>query len=131
MQWEGKAGDAFFRKDGLNDHLHVVLFEPKQYPQQGYGKRLCLVRVNITTIHPEAYFDPTCVVKSGEHPFIKHDSYVLYQKMEIDDWQHICNCVNSGTYRAATPVSADLLIRMQNGIANSGDTPRKFKKQLF
>lgn len=131
MQWEGKAGDAFFKADGFTDHLHVVLFEPNNYPQQGFGKKLCLVRVNFTTIYSGAYFDPTCIVKSGEHPFITHDSYVLYEKLEIEDWQHICKCVNNGPYRVADPVSSSLLQRMQDGVKISGDLPRKYKKQNF
>lgn len=130
MNWEGKVGDAFFRPDGLKDHLNVVLFEPSKYTQLGYGNKICIVRVNITTLYVDKYYDSACIVKKGEHPFVQHDSYVLYRKLEIEDFEHVIKCVNDGPWRPADPVSAELLLRMQRGVNISGDTPRKYKVHL-
>ena len=130
MDWEGKVGDAFFRPDGLKDHLNVVLFDPNLFPDLGFGNRLCIVKVNITTLHEGKYFDGTCIVREGEHPFIIHDSYVYYQKLEIEDFEHVRRCVNHGPWRPADPVSKELLLRMQQGVKDSRDTPRKYKKYL-
>lgn len=130
MVWEGKVGDAFFRPDGLKDHLNIVLFDPNQFPDLGYGNRLCIVKVNITTLHKDKYFDPACIVSKGEHPFVTHDSFVLYQKLEIEDFAHVHKCVNEGPWRPADPISAELLLRMQQGVKTSSDTPRKYKKYL-
>ncbi|MCG2572352.1 hypothetical protein LVY74_02115 [Acinetobacter sp. ME22] len=131
MAWEGKVGDAFFRPDGLKDHLNVVLFDPNHFPDLGFGNHLCIVKVNITTIYEGKYFDPTCIVRKGEHPFIDHDSFVYYQKLEIEHFSHIHTCVNNGIWRPADPISGELLLRMQNGVKNSGDTPKKYKKYII
>lgn len=128
MNWEGKVGDAFFRPDGLYDHLNVVLYEPAHYPAEGYGKHLCIVRVNFTSIKEGIYYDNACIIHSGDHPFIKHDSYVFYEKMEIEFHSHIVTCVNNGTYRPAEPVTTEVLKKMQDGAKVSDDLPRKFKK---
>lgn len=131
MNWEGKVGDAFFRPDGLKDHLNVILYEPAHYPNEGFGKHVCIVKVNLTSIKKGQYYDDACIVSKGEHPFIVHDSYVLYEKMEIELFNHIITCVNNGPWRPAPPVSANLLQRMQDGAKNSDDAPRKFKKIII
>ncbi|ENU44678.1 hypothetical protein F985_00551 [Acinetobacter seifertii] len=129
-EWKAEAGDAFFCQAGPKEHLFVVLFDPDTYPNEGYGKRLCIVSVNFTSVTIEKKIDPACIIEAGEHPFIQHQSFVLYERIQIMDHQHVCNCVNTGVYRPATKVSVELLDRIICGIQDSSFTPRKFKKLL-
>lgn len=127
-KWNGVAGDAFFRPSGLKEHLFIVLYNPDHFPNEGFGKRLCIATVNLTSVKQEMYFDPACIVEPGEHSFIVQQSYVLYGKLELEDHAHAVNCVNNGTWRVADRVSDDLLNRIRNGIQISTATPRKYKK---
>lgn len=127
-QWKAEAGDAFFCLAGPNEHLFVVLFDPTTYPSEGYGKRLCIVSVNFTSVTNEKKIDDACIIQAGEHSFITHESYVFYEKIQILDHQHVCKCVNDGIYRMAEKFTPVLLNRIVNGIQQSTFTPRKFKK---
>lgn len=129
-EWKAEAGDAFFCQAGPKEHLFVVLFDPDTFPSEGYGKRLCIVSVNFTSVTTEKKIDPACIIEAGEHPFIQHQSFVLYERIQIMDHQHVCHCVNTGVYRPATKVSVELLDRIICGIQDSSFTPRKFKKLL-
>ncbi|MDQ9887248.1 MULTISPECIES: hypothetical protein [Acinetobacter] len=129
-EWKAEAGDAFFCQAGPKEHLFVVLFDPDTYPSEGYGKRLCIVSVNFTSVTTEKKIDPACIIEAGEHPFIQHQSFVLYERIQVMDHQHVCHCVNTGVYRPATKVSVELLDRIICGIQDSSFTPRKFKKLL-
>lgn len=127
MIWQGQAGDTFFMQSGSSEHLFVVLANPNTYPDEGYGQRLCLVSVNFTSIRNGQHIDSACIITEGEHPFIRHDSYVLYERMQFIDYERTCEAVNSGVYRASTPISAELLQRIIDGIQQSGAVKRKFK----
>lgn len=129
-EWKAEAGDAFFCQAGPKEHLFVVLFDPDTFPSEGYGKKLCIVSVNFTSVTTEKRIDPACIIEAGEHPFIQHQSYVLYERIQIMDHQHVCKCVNTGVYRRADKVSVELLDRIICGIQDSSFTPRKFKKLL-
>ena len=60
----------------------------------------------------------------------KAKSVVSTRATEIEDFEHVRRCVNHGPWRPADPVSKELLLRMQQGVKDSGDTPRKYKKYL-
>ena len=125
--WEAKAGDCYFSQVGNKEHLFIVLFEPDFYPNEGYGKRACIVSVNITSVSQYKAIDEACIIEVGEHEFIKHTSYIYYEKIQFVDYEHVKQCVNSGVYRKATPVSATLLDKIIAGIFTSSFIPRKFK----
>ncbi len=127
-EWKAEAGDAFFCQAGPKEHLFVVLFDPNTYPSEGFGKRLCIVSVNFTSVTAEKRIDSACIIEAGEHPFIQHQSYVFYEKIQIIDHEHVCTCVRTGVYRPAQKVSVELLERIVTGIQASSFTPRKFKK---
>ncbi|MDM1249484.1 hypothetical protein HX005_19195 [Acinetobacter sp. R933-2] len=127
-EWKAEAGDAFFCQAGPKEHLFVVLFDPDTYSSEGYGKRLCIVSVNFTSVTSEKKIDPACIIEVGEHSFIQHQSYVLYERIQIMDHEHVCKCVNTGVYRPAAKVSISLLNRIISGIQESSATPRKYKK---
>ncbi len=126
--WKGNAGDAFFCLSGNKEHLFVVLFDPATYPDEGYGQRLCLVSVNFSSIKDGQLFDTACIVEPGEHPFIRQRSYIVYQRIQFVDYSRTLQCIEQNIYRAAEPVSPELLKRIRQGIALSSFIPRKFQK---
>ncbi|MBC3885650.1 hypothetical protein [Undibacterium griseum] len=69
--------DAFLIPSGPNltedqFHLFVVLTDP--------GKSNEVLMVNATTCYPNIPDDPSCYLEAGDHNFIQHRSYVLYEK---------------------------------------------------
>ena len=65
---------------GSCQHLHIICNDPVFYPALA---KECFLAVNISSIDPIIQYDTTCILKDGDHPFIKHDSYVYYRKADI------------------------------------------------
>ena len=86
--------------------------------------------MNFTSVNSEKKRDDACIIEAGEHPFITHQSYVVYERIQIMDYVHVCQCVNKGVYRQAEKVSIQLLEKIVSGIQESSFTPRKFKRLL-
>ncbi|PLR40483.1 hypothetical protein CYR32_01700 [Chimaeribacter coloradensis] len=60
---------------GGTNHLHIICNDPAYDAVNGCE---CVLVVNITTVYPNAPHDPACILHAGDHPFVKHDSYVYY-----------------------------------------------------
>lgn len=61
--------DTFTIPD-INDHLHVVISDPGEYPDQ-------VICFNLTTWKGD-HCDPACIIDCNEHKWVKHKSYVYY-----------------------------------------------------
>ncbi|MEQ8305027.1 MAG: hypothetical protein RIA09_00575 [Hoeflea sp.] len=83
---------------------------------------LCLT-IMITSIKDGKYFDPACVLDVGDHPFVKHQSYLLYRMAETTRAAHISNMVGKKYYIPKDDFPADVFGRISAGIRNSEDTP--------
>jgi hypothetical protein len=99
-------------------HLWILITEPIE--ETGLA-----VIVNITSLRPHS--DKTTIIVSGEHPYITHDSVVLYADAKITDVRLIENGIAQGhdTIRLCAPCEAKLLNRIQEGIGNSPFTSEK------
>ncbi|MGX9277386.1 hypothetical protein ACWXWL_06535 [Pantoea ananatis] len=65
---------------GKGDHLHVICNDPVFYPVQGFD---CVLAVNISSVKAGIPFDSTCRLYVGDHPFVKKESYVVYDRAVI------------------------------------------------
>lgn len=81
----------------------------------------CLV-IMLTTVHRGRYFDQTCIVNAGEHPFVQHESYLLYRKAETPRAQHVRNMLSKGYFRPKDDFSTALFDRIALGIYDSDET---------
>jgi len=66
------AGDTFRRQYG--SHLWVVVSDPAKDAEQ-------VLIVNMTTVR--RFHDPACVLNVGDHPFVKHPTYMNYRESRI------------------------------------------------
>ncbi|MFA6279955.1 MAG: hypothetical protein WC612_04080 [Bdellovibrionales bacterium] len=107
---------------GNKNHLHVIMTD-----SCAEHKHLL---VNVSTIYPETYYDNACVIEIGEHPFIKHPSYVVYRQARIDRTEHLIKCVNGWVFRPSQPVSDALLERIFEGFFLSPHVSRLIKNYL-
>ena len=111
-----KHGDTFYlRNDHDIEHLYIVLSDPDQLSEQifivmvstrGDGKEEC------------------CTLQVGDHPFIRHDSVVVYRippamlvsQSQLDQWK------TQGRMRQKKiqeSITASVLERMCKGYARS------------
>ena len=105
---------------GNKNHLYVIVTDVCSE-----GKHLL---VNVSTIYPGTYYDNTCVIDDGEHPFIKHPSYVVYRQARIDKSEQIIKYVNCRYFSPHLPISDELLIRISAGFLTSAHVPRFVRK---
>ena len=126
-----KAGDAFLIKKGLKDtgHLFVVLSDPEKLPDSIFPDRVFLAM--LTT--KEKWKEDSCVLKPGDHPFLKHDTVAafdtppslfitLQQLQTLKDQKWL---IDKGE------VSMDVLRRLREGYANSDYRKDKIYQFLF
>jgi hypothetical protein len=120
VSFNPQKGSGVFRPSGESEHLFVLMTNVNERNQH-----YC---VNITSV-PEAgqYYDQTCVLDRGLHPFIAHPSYVYYAMATTIHRLHLLNMLGRGYYREAASFEEGLLQRISAGVSESRDTPRWFK----
>lgn len=124
--WQATAGATLLMPSGADgDHLYIVLNEPKPFPE--YGSHPCVVLVNVSTIRQGVRHDQTCVLNAGCHPFVKHDSYIVYRSARIERASHVQRLVHQGLFRPHTPFEEGLLALVKVGLRSSPFTTREFK----
>jgi hypothetical protein len=75
--------------------------------------------INITSVHPGMKHDETTIIEAGEHPFIKHQSYVEYRRAEIFQAAWLTKMVAGKVYTAHSDASEELLQAIVDGIEDS------------
>ena len=109
-------------------HLFAVAVGPEKF--DGHGTKPHVIMVSVTSVKPDFPHDPACVIRAGEHPFIKRDSYVYYREPRIESVAHVQNMVDSASWMSQAPCSAELLERIRAGLLNSTRVPRHIKALL-
>lgn len=124
--WQGVAGGTLLVPSGAANHLFVIVIKSSDF--DGYGADQC-ISVNVTSIRAGVYYDDACVLKAECHPFITHDSYVLYSHARIDSEKHLKNQVGSGRMIPKEPIDNELLVVIIEGLKRSLHT-KKYLKEL-
>lgn len=62
-------------------HLHIVLNDP--FPDSTQAEKVLVV--SVTSIPLSNKYDASCTLFPGEHPFIVHNSYIAYHRLELVD----------------------------------------------
>ena len=119
MAYTPVKGHTLLIPSGPNDHLFVIL--------TGISTTLTHLLVNLTSIHANVPHDPTCGLMVGDHPFIRHPSYIAYEFARIEMASDLSNRVDAGKLTLSDPVSDALLNRIRGGIAVSQKCPKKFQ----
>lgn len=71
--------------------------------------------------------DPTCILYAGDHPFVKHDSYVVYQKARLEDADKVLRGVKNGQLVPQDPMDGAVFARVCKGLEESRLTPTKLR----
>jgi len=102
-------------------HLFVICTEPCEKGHQ------VLVPITNWTNH---LCDGTCILKPGVHAFVHKESYILYRKATIYEYDVLCKGVEEGLLIPKDPCDEEPFLRVKNGLCLSPHTPRKIKIYL-
>ncbi|MCA6085012.1 hypothetical protein [Candidatus Endomicrobiellum agilis] len=87
-----------------------------------------VLAVNMTTLRSLVRADKACILNIGDHPKIKHQSFIFYQKAIEVSAPEIMIRVSSKEYNMAERLSDETLKKIQEGAKKSEFLPEKFKK---
>lgn len=102
-------------------HLFILLTDPHD---DEVGNN-CVLMVSLSTVKPGVPHDPTCILYAGDHPFVKHDSYVVYQKARLEDAGKVLRGVKNGQLVPQDPMDGAVFARICKGLEESRLTPTK------
>jgi hypothetical protein len=122
LSYYPKKTSTVLMPSGNSNHLFVIMTEPCQNNM--------IFMLSISTIYPNRYHDNTCTFCGGEHEFIKHPSYVDYNKASSRPISLIVNCVRKGEFIPKADIDQAHFDRMCEGILLSPRSPR-WAKQHF
>jgi len=94
------AGDTFF----FSDHLWMVISEPTEDEEN-------ILVVNFNTWKP--WGDPACVLNAGEHPFIRHRTYVNYRDALVMSRDELAMLLRLNQAAPRAPLSEPLLKKIR------------------
>lgn len=86
--------------------------------------------VNMTSVRP-SFHDAACVINSGEHPFVKHATYMNYRDSKIVANSDLDQRLSAGQIILEDKVSDGLLQRIREGAAQSEFIPLQNKQLLI
>ena len=103
-------------------HLFVVLTNP--FDDMGDGIQKVLL-VSFSSIRDYYTHDPACVLNPGDHPFVKHESFVVYKRAIIVEANKLIEGVRKNVFSSHTPMSESVLSKIRQGLESSEHiTPR-------
>ena len=79
--------------------------------------------VNVAT--PKIGCDETCRLNVGEHPFLKWNSVIDYAYARITPISNLEYCLKTNTIKKDSPVSGQLLKKIQDGALASPSIPKR------
>ena len=97
-------------------HLFILLTDPVQV--LNYDARHSLL-VGVTTIYPNMPHDPACELHAGDHPFIRHKSYIYYAQARIEASQKLVDGVKRSLLVPQGMLAGDIFARVCHGLTVS------------
>lgn len=100
-------------------HLFICLTDPA-------GAEQDVLLVSISSVIPGQPFDATCRLYVGDHPFIRHDSFVSYRSLRIETAQRLGIGVANGVLIPREPLDPGIFARVCAGVEQSRFVAPKF-----
>lgn len=102
-------------------HLFILLTDPADV---GVGAK-SLLMVSLSSIKQGLPYDASCVLYPGDHPFVKRESFVVYQKARIEEVDKVLRGVKDGKLVPQYPMDTAVFARICKGLEDSRLTPPK------
>ncbi|MCA1791520.1 MAG: hypothetical protein LC667_17225 [Thioalkalivibrio sp.] len=115
------AGDTFIltRETRETPHLWILLCGPA-------GPAGAFLAAHLASWKPGR--DRTCILQAGEHPFVQHETYVVYNDTRRITGARLQELIATRQAFAREPVSPELLRRLVAGLLSSPYTPYAMKE---
>ena len=113
-----EIGDSFFGTTipGAPPHLYVIISNPDPASN--------VILVNLTS---RTSNDRNCLLSPGDHPFVKQETAIAYDKAENLHPDQIQAAIQSGIWQQKERFRAEILRRIQDGALQSDDFSKKFR----
>src|SRR6056297_2327314 len=112
---------SFLRNDDSGKkHLKIVISDPD-------AEDMVLV-VSVSSIPQRYRHDDSCELFVGDHPWIKHPSFIAYNHCAELDRTKILSEHFSGEIILKEDISEELLLRIQEGAKRTKFLAQKYKK---
>ncbi len=104
-------------------HLMILCNNPVEYTRFENSEKAVLT-VNVTSWRDErpGWNDPACVLQEGDHPFIRHKSFVLYSFACISRASIIQKKIQEREFQVREKLSSDVFFRVMDGFERSDRT---------
>lgn len=112
-------GDTI-RNFDFGNHLWIVVSEP-------VGPDIALVSL---ISHTTNCIDDACHLEPGDHPFVRHRSCLFYRKALLTPVQPLIQADEQNVLLRDVPLSATLLLQVQQGALSSRFTARTVKAAI-
>ncbi len=122
------AGDAFLvpeNRAGIPSHFYVIVTSPLRN-----GGKVLLVNVTTWKDNTSVGLDDTCLLDIGDHPFIKHRSFIAYNCARVTPVSAIEEALRRGSLILKQPCSEQLLDRIRQGLLDSPFASPKHRAML-
>lgn len=104
------------------NHLAIILTHPHSYSEYLDA----MLFVTVSTIYAGKPYDSTCILRVGDHPFLRQDSYVAY---------NFCNFITvpmaeakllQGKIHMKPNLSGSVLSKVQTGLGQTSQIKGKY-----
>lgn len=112
--------------DPDRNHLHILLTDPIVDPLN-CGKFSSLL-TGLSTVYPGSSYDPTCILRRGDHPFVIRDSFMFYAEARVVETAKLVNGVAQGVFMAKSMMDVAIVDNICSGVLTSIHTPEKAKR---
>jgi len=122
-----EIGGFFLLSDrDINEHPYVIISRPDLDPDR-------VVIVSLTSYNEpyhEIVKDASCLLQSGDHPWIHHQTCVSYRDGTIVKRSQLEEFESEGHITFQEPVSDEILQRILQGAEQTDELPGKCRKVL-
>jgi len=102
-------------------HLFILLTDPADTE----ARVKAVLMVSLSSIKAGLPHDPACLLYPGDHPFVKRNSFVVYQKARIEEAEKVLRGVKDGKLVPQNPMDSAVFVRICKGLEESRLTPPK------
>jgi len=107
--------------DPNRKHLFILLTDPPNPDGE-------VLLVGVASVQERLPHDPTCLLYLGDHPFIRHKSYVNYAFARIEPVGKLVNGVKQGLFDPQGTLGEAVFARVCKGLLESRRTTPKIRK---
>lgn len=100
-------------------HKFVILNNPTE------DNDFRVLMVNFSTVYREGKYDKSCILYPGDHPEVKHKSFMVYEEAKIKSYKEI-ESEHIKQYRDR--MKDDVMEKIIKGLIKSKDTPPYIKR---